>query len=119
MERKYPTSMFIVGFLIYLLRMRIFLLLAIIMLVVQFFIPRVPVELPLAILVGCIIVALVRQISDKNALMTMNPNPETSELLDKMFADNNKGARNITDAVDEIIARQEGEKKPPKENDTP
>ena len=103
MKRKYPTSMFIMGIVIELFKMRIVLLIAIILLLAQFFIEQIPALIPLLIFAICIIVAILKQMKQRNAILTMNPNDEANDLINKMFADNNRGYRNIIDAVDEII----------------
>jgi len=103
MKRKYPTSMFIMGIVIELFKMRIVLLIAIILLLAQFFIEQIPALIPLLVFAICIIVAILKQMKQRNAILTMNPNDEANDLINKMFADNNRGYRNIIDAVDEII----------------
>jgi len=102
-KRKYPTSMFITGIVIELFKMRIVLLIAIILLFAQFFIEQISILIPLIIFAICIVVAIFKQMKQRNAILTMNPNDEANDLINKMFADNNRGYRNIIDAVDDII----------------
>jgi len=105
MKRKYPTSMFIMGMIIELFKMRMILLIAAILLLAQFFIEQLPILAPILIFAACIVIAIFKQIKQRNAMLTMNPNDETNDLINKMFADNDKGYINIIDAVDEIIER--------------
>jgi len=107
MKRKYPTSMFIMGIIIELFKMRMLLLVAVIFLLAQFFIEQIPILAPLLIFAVCIVIAIFRQIKQRNAMLTMNPNAETNDLINKMFADNDKGYKNIIDAVDEIIEQND------------
>jgi hypothetical protein len=99
------------GVVIELLKMRMILLVAIILLIAQIFIEPLPAFVPILIFAACFAVALFNQIKQRNAILTMNPHDEANDLLNKMFADNDKGYKNVIDAVDEIIERETGGEK--------
>ena len=103
MKRKYSASMFIMGTILELIKLRSLLLVTLILLIASFFIEPLPALVSFLIFATCVVIAIVKQIGQRNAILTMNPNEEASNLLDKMFADNDKGYRNVIDAVDEII----------------
>ena len=105
--RKYPFSMFLMDMVFFLIRRWQFVVGIILLFVVRIFIPQIPVALPLLLLVALLFVTVVEALRHKKALLEMNPNEETSELLDKMFADNNLGYKNITHAIDEIIEKHD------------
>jgi len=103
MKRKYPASMFIMGVIIELFRLRLQLLVAVILLIASFFIEQLPVLTSFLIFAVCVVVAIVKQMRQRKAILTMNPNHNANDLLDKMFADNDNGYRNVIDAVNEVI----------------
>lgn len=106
-RRKYPFSMLIMDFILFLIK-RWHLLVGIIFLfILRIFIPEIPVALPLLLLAGLFGFLVIEVLKHKKALLEMNPNQETNELLDKMFADNNLGYKNIINAVDEIVQKHD------------
>ena len=105
--RKYPFSMVIMDMVFFLIRRWRFVVGIILLFIVRIFIPQIPVALPLLLLSALLFVTVVEALRHKKALLEMNPNEETSELLDKMFADNNLGYKNIINAVDEIIEKHD------------
>ena len=103
MKRKYPWSMFFMDVIIFLLKTWY----ASIVIIFIFILRLIMLDIPLAIVpilvIVWVILAITRAVIHKNALLNMNPNEETNALLDKMFANNDKGYKNVVEAVDEII----------------
>jgi len=95
-KRKYPFSLFVMGTFLNLIRLWLGFIVVIILLIICLVNPIVP---------------IIKQLRDKNILLSHFDNEETDELLDKMFADNSKGYKNVTDAVDEIIKSYQSDTK--------
>jgi hypothetical protein len=74
-------------------------------------IPVVPIVIPNVLIVFLVLIAIIQQFRNKKVMLSHYENEETSELLDKMFADNFKGYKNVTTAVDEIIKNHENDLK--------
>ena len=64
------------------------------------FFPSITPLLPLSILVIWLLIAIIAQLIDRNVLLKMKPD---DELLNDMFADNDRGYKNIIDAVQKAI----------------
>ena len=107
MKRKYPASLFVMGVFLELFRLRLILLLVVLLLTAGIFIPDIPLAVSGLLFVVCLTIAIFKQIRQRNTITTMNPHAEANDLLNKMFADNDKGYRNVIDAVDEIIKRND------------
>ena len=106
-HRKYPLSMTIMDIIYFLIKKWFLVVGTILLFIIRIFMPEIPVALPVLLLVGLLAFAVVDALKQKKALLEMNPNEETSDLLNKMFADNNLGYKNIINAVDEIIEKHD------------
>ena len=102
MKRKYPSSLFIMGIFLNLLKTWYILLLAIFLLIAVF-IGEMSILVPVAILVVWIVVAIVVQLRYRKIALTLSPNENVNDIFDSMFADNDKGYRNVIDTINDII----------------
>jgi len=80
----------------YILLLAIFLLIAV-------FIGEMSILVPVAILVVWIVVAIVVQLRYRKIALTLSPNENVNDIFDSMFADNDKGYRNVIDTINDII----------------
>lgn len=71
--------------------------------VIRLVIPAMPIAIPLIFLTALLAFATIKQLKHRKTILNMNLNEDANELLDKMFADNKKGYRNVIDTVNEII----------------
>lgn len=102
LKRKYPSSLFIMGIFLNLLKTWYILLLAIFLLIAVF-IGEMSILVPVAILVVWIVVAIVVQLRYRKIALTLSPNENVNDIFDSMFADNDKGYRNVIDTINDII----------------
>ena len=72
-------------------------------LILRLIMPDIPIVIVPILGTVWIMSAITKAIIHKNALLNMSPNEETNALLDKMFANNDKGYKNVIEAVNEII----------------
>jgi hypothetical protein len=107
LKRKYPGSMFIMGIVLGLLKKWYILLLVILLFIVRVFAPDIPSFLPFVILAVYLIWAIVTQLKYRSTILNMKPG---DNMLDKMFANNDSGYRNVIDTVNEIIEKQTGDR---------
>ena len=63
----------------------------------------IPIIIPIILLTAWFFFDLLAQFKNRKIMLNMNENKETTELLDKISANNNKGYKNTIDAVSEII----------------
>jgi hypothetical protein len=73
--------------------------------------PIVSITIPVLFLGILVLIAIMQQFRNRKILLSNFENEETDKLLDKMFADNSKGYKNVTDTVDEIIKNYESDTK--------
>lgn len=73
--------------------------------------PIVPIAIPIVFIGILVLIAIMQQFRNRKILLSHFENEETNELLDKMFVDNSKGYKNVTDAVNEIIKNYESDTK--------
>lgn len=99
--------MFVVGLFFKLIKIWFILALAILLFVLLIFVPEMPIAIPCAVLILWFALAIIQQCKDVRTLLHMNGNDSTNDLLDEMLKDNNKGYRNVVDAVNEIIERND------------
>jgi len=105
-KRKYPLSMSIMGTVIFLLKSWYVLILAALSIIANIIFSDFPSYIIGVIIAAWVLVAIIRQIISQRELLSMNSNEELTDLLDKMFEDNCKGYKNVTDTLDEIISEQ-------------
>ena len=105
-KRKYPLSMTIMGTVIFLVQTWYALIFAVILFIASLIFPDFPMFIIITLIGAWVLVAIIRQLISQRELLRMNPNKEAAELLDKMFADNGKGYKNVTDTVYEEIHKQ-------------
>ena len=103
MKRKYPWSMFITGIIIYLIKTWYLPVLTILLTLIRLFIFDMFVWIVFIPLIIWIIWALSKQIYYSKAIINMNPD---DDLLNKMFADNGMGYKNVIESVNEIVNNQ-------------
>lgn len=108
-KRKYPFSMFFMGTILNLIRLWSGFIIVIILFIICTVNPIVPIAIPIALTGLLVLIAIIQQYRNRKIMLSHFNNDETNELLDKMFADNSKGYKNITDAVDEIIKNHESD----------
>ena len=101
-KRKYPWSMFITGIIIYLIKTWYLPVLTLILILVRLFIFDIFILIALIPLIIWILWAILRQVLDSKAIINMKPD---DDMLNKMFADNNKGYKNVIESVEEIIEK--------------
>jgi len=107
-KRKYPIGMFIMGVVLklFLNKWRLLVFgLALLLAVARIFFPIIPIVIPLALLFIWLASAIVSMLIDRKTVLDIKDNGEGVS-LDKMFADNNKGYRNVIDTVNEYIDNQ-------------
>jgi len=93
-------SIFIMGIFIWLYTRWYILLLAILVFILRAFIPNIPIAIPLILLAIWIVWAIITSLKNRSSVLNMDSN---DDLINKMLADNDKGYRNIVDAVNEVI----------------
>jgi hypothetical protein len=101
-KRKYPMSIFIMGVVVCLFRTWYILAITIFIYFVSLFHPDTSTRIALIPLIVWIFLAIIKQLIYRKTLLSMNPD---DDLFNKMFADNDKGYKNVTQAVDEIISK--------------
>jgi hypothetical protein len=80
------------------------LLIAIVVLgIICLFSPVVPIFIPIVLAGILVVTAILQQLGYMKILLSHFKDEETNDLLDKMFMDNSKGYKNVTDTVNEII----------------
>lgn len=105
-KRKYPFSMFLMGTILNLIKLRYCFIPVIILFILCWIKEYISIMIPFATL-GCLLfIAIFQQFRIRKGLLSGCGKEENRELLDKMFADNSKGYSNVIDAVDEIIRNQ-------------
>jgi hypothetical protein len=62
--------------------------------------PFVSITIPVLFLGILVLIAIMQQFRNRKILLSNFENEETDKLLDKMFADNSKGYKNVTDTVE-------------------
>ena len=80
----------------------VILLLSLIIIVFHYFSPIIP----LAFAVVWLLFAIIKQLWYRKVSLKKSEDKNVNELFDKMFADNQKGYKNVVDTVDEIIKNQ-------------
>ena len=105
--------MFVMGFLLELMKRFPLLLLAVVLFITHIFVPELPLFVPLLILGIWFAWAFIAEMKIRARVLTIDANPSSNELLDKMFADNGKGYRNSVDAVNEIVRQKTSMKQEP------
>lgn len=108
-KRKYPTSMFIMGTILNLIKIWYCFIAVIIVFIICRIKPAVPITLPFVMIGILILIAIFQQFRNRKVLLSDCGNEENNESLDKMFADNSKGYKNVKDAVDELIKNYEND----------
>ena len=103
LQRKYPASMFIMYIVIMLIRKWYVLAIVVLLLVLRAFGLDIPAALPLMVAMLYLAWAVAASLLQRRAILNMMPG---NEMLDKMFADNDNGYRNVVDTVNEIIDSQ-------------
>lgn len=103
---KYPLSMSVMGTVIFLAKTWYVLILVAFLFIANLIFADFPTYIFGVIIAIWVLVAIVRQIISQRELLSMNSNEDLTDLLDKMFADNGKGYKNVIDTVDEIISKQ-------------
>lgn len=102
-KRKYPFSMFCIGTILNLFRMWPYFIIVLIAAIICLVNPVIPIAIPFVLLGLLILIAILQQYKNKKILLSRFEDEKTDELLDKMFPNNAKGYKNVTDAVDDII----------------
>lgn len=110
-KRKYPLNMFFMGTILNLIRLWPYFIVVIILYIICLINPIVPIAIPILFLVILVLIAVMQQLRNRKILLSNYKNEETDELLDKMFTDNSKGYKNVTDTVNEIIKNYENDTK--------
>jgi len=106
MKRKYPTGLVIMGMIINMIKGWPIPALAMVLLAARLFLSNIPLWLVLGILLVWVGWALLNSLKVRYEMLKMRPG---DEMLDKMFADNDKGYRNIIDTIEEIIKKEMGD----------
>lgn len=106
-KRKYPISMFIMGTILNLFKLWQCFIVVIILFIICRVKPALPITIPIVMTGILILIAMLQQFRARKILLSPAENKEADELLDKMFADNSKGYKNVTDAVDEVMKNYE------------
>ncbi len=102
-KRKYPFSMFCMGTILNLFKMWPCFIVVIIVAIICLVKPVIPIAIPLVLLGILVLTAIIKQYKNKKILLSHFEDKKADELLDKMFSNNSKGYKNVTDAVDDII----------------
>lgn len=109
MKRKYPMSMFAMGVILNLIKSWYFLIVIFLFSIISIISHNASFVLPLAVTIVWLLYAFITQLRHRKAVLRKSENESLNELYDKMFADNQKGYRNIIDTVDDIIKDQDDE----------
>jgi len=95
--------MFIMGIALELLKRWYILVLIVLLLIIRFFSPGIPIELPLVFLAIWVALALMAQFKTGNGPPEIGSNDEANGLRDKMFAGDDNGNTNTPDEANETI----------------
>ena len=106
MKRKYPLGLFIIGVFNNLIITWYIPLLAILLFVLHIFIRRMPILIPLAVLIVWIVVAIILQMRIRKTALSMSANEGFNDFMDRVLIDNgSKWHKNVIDTVNNIIDR--------------
>jgi hypothetical protein len=102
-KRRYPFSMFCMGTILNLIKMWPLLIAIVVLGIICLVSPVVPIFIPIVLAGILVVTAILQQLGYMKILLSHFEDEETNDLFDKMFMDNSKGYKNVTDTVNEII----------------
>jgi len=108
-RRKYPLILFVMGIIIELFR-KWFILIP--LMVLLFFPAVITITIPILLLIALVSFAVTKTLKYRKTILNAEPNKEASDMLDEIFADNNKGYKNIIEVVDELIDKRKNNTAP-------
>jgi len=102
-DRKYPTSLFISGLILKIIKRWYLLAIALLLFIIRLFVPSLPILLPAVILLFCIAIAFIEQLAMRSVAMKSE-----DDVFDKLFGASGSAdwRSNVTNMVNEKIKEQ-------------